>query len=155
MSESRVGKGRCLCGKIRITAKEMSHHVGSCHCHMCRLWGGGPLMAVDCGSDVQFEGEAHIQVYNSSAWAERGFCSHCGSHLFYRLKKNNQHIIPAGLFDHDEDFRFDHQIFIDEKPPYYTFANETEEMTGADMFAKYAPKWSAAVQWWRQLTRST
>ena len=24
----------------------------------------------------------------SSAWAERGFCKNCGSHLFYRLKEN-------------------------------------------------------------------
>ncbi|NIT13149.1 MAG: GFA family protein, partial [Candidatus Dadabacteria bacterium] len=52
---------------------------------MCRKWCGGPLMAVNCGTDVTFEGEDNITVYDSSSWAERGFCSGCGSHLFYRL----------------------------------------------------------------------
>ncbi len=34
---------------------------------------------------------------------------------------------------------FDKQIFIDEKPSFYCFANETNKMTGAEVFAKYAP----------------
>jgi hypothetical protein len=34
---------------------------------------------------------------------------------------------------------FDHQVFIDEKPSYYCFPNETENLTGAEVFAKYAP----------------
>jgi len=40
------GKGSCLCGAIRITAKNINNNVGACHCGMCRKWGGGPLMAV-------------------------------------------------------------------------------------------------------------
>jgi hypothetical protein len=31
------------------------------------------------------------------------------------------------------------QIFIDEKPAYYTFANQTKTMTGAEVFAMFAP----------------
>ena len=96
-------------------------------------------MAVNCGKDVAFEGKENISVFDSSAWAERGFCSTCGTHLFYRLKDGNQYIMPAGLFDDDERFVFDNQVFIDEKPPFYRFANETEELTGAEVFAKYAP----------------
>jgi hypothetical protein len=72
-------------------------------------------------------------------WAERGFCNKCGSHLFYRLKESKQHIIPVGLFADCGMFVFDHQVFIDEKPAYYCFANETNDMTGAEVFAKYAP----------------
>jgi len=33
--------------------------------------------------------------------------------------------------------KYDHQVFIDEKPSMYRFANETEDMTGAEVFAKY------------------
>lgn len=97
-------------------------------------------MAVDCGTDVIFQGQEHIQAYDSSAWAERGFCTHCGSHLFYRLKDNNQHIMPAGIFSNTDGVVFDHQVFIDEKPGYYCFSNETHDMTGAEVFAKYAPE---------------
>ncbi len=139
MSDVIEGRGSCLCGAIRITAKNISKNVGACHCSMCQKWGGGPLMAVDCGTDVSFEGEENISVFNSSEWAERGFCNKCGSHLFYRFKANQQHIMPVGLFDDNKIFVFDHQVFIDEKPSFYSFANETSEMTGAEMFAMYAP----------------
>ena len=131
--------GSCLCGATRITAKSISKNVGACHCSMCRKWGGGPLMAVDCGTDVSFEGKENISVFNSSEWGERGFYNKCGSHLFYRLKESKQYIIPVGLFDDDKMFVFEHQLFIDEKPLFYCFANETNDMTGAEVFAKYAP----------------
>jgi hypothetical protein len=107
---------------------------------MCRKWGGGPLLAVDCGADVVIEGEENVGVYDSSQWAERGFCTRCGTHLFYRLKQNQQYHIPAGLLDGCDDLVFESQVFIDEKPGYYAFANETKNMTGAEIFAMYAPK---------------
>ena len=37
-------------------------------------------MVVDCGADVTFKGEENISVFNSSLWAERGYCNKCGSH---------------------------------------------------------------------------
>lgn len=137
MSDMVEGNGSCLCGATRIKAKNINKHVGACHCGMCRNWGGGPWMAVDCGTDVLFEGEECISVFNSSEWAERGFCNKCGSHLFYRLKEKNQYMMPVGLFDNQEMFVFDHQIFIDKKPSFYSFANKTKDMTEAEVFAKY------------------
>ncbi len=139
MADIVSATGSCLCGAVSIQANNMDTHVGACHCGMCRKWGGGPLMAVDCGTDVRFDGEEYISVYDSSDWAERGFCKKCGSHLFYRLKQTQQHIIPAGLFDGSPHFVFDHQVFIDKKPSFYDFANETHDMTEAEVFAKYAP----------------
>ncbi len=139
MAETIEGRGRCLCGSIKISAKTMQTQVGTCHCRMCRRWGGGPLMSVDCGTEVSFSGEDKIAVYASSEWAERGFCSTCGSHLFYRLKANGQYIMPVGLFDNEDAFHFDHQIFIDKKPAFYSFSNVTNNMTEAEVFAKYTP----------------
>ena len=140
MSDAIEGNGSCLCGAVSITAKSISLSVGACHCNMCRKWGGGPLMAVDCGTDVSFDGEENISVFKSSAWAERGFCNKCGSHLFYRLRDSKQYMMPVGLFDNDKMFIFDHQVFIDDKPPFYSFENKTSNMTGAEVFAKYAPQ---------------
>jgi len=129
--------GRCLCGSVKLTVKPKNNNVDACHCGMCRRWGGGPLMVVSCGTEVVFEGEENITIYNSSDWAERGFCKKCGSHLFYRLKEINDHQIPAGLFDSQESFNFNLQVFIDRKPSYYSFANKTIEMTEAEMIEKY------------------
>ena len=94
-------------------------------------------MEVDCGTDVSFKGEENITVYNSSDWAERGFCKKCGSHLFYRLKESKQHMVPVGLFDEQEEFVFESQVFIDKKPAYYSFSNKTNDMTEAEIFEMY------------------
>ena len=105
---------------------------------MCRKWTGGPLLAIEGGNDIDFEGSESISVFSSSEWAERGFCSKCGSNLFYRLKKEGHYSVPVGLLDGDENLVFEHQIFIDEKPSFYSFANETKNMTGAEVFAQYS-----------------
>lgn len=139
MEEIRCVEGNCLCGKISLKAHTKHRTVEVCHCSMCRKWSGSPTFWVDCDSEVELSGTENLTTYNSSEWAERGFCKHCGTHLFYRIKENNQYVIPAGLLNGIDDFIFDKQIFIDEKPEYYGFANDTKVMTGAEVFAQYAP----------------
>ena len=137
MSDVIERLGKCLCGAVRITARNAGNSVGACHCNMCRRWSGGPLLAIDCRTDVSVEGAENVLVYDSSAWAERGFCRKCGSHLFYRIKENGQHFIPVGIFGSDENLVFNSQVFIDEKPSFYSFSNKTHDMTGSPIFAKY------------------
>ena len=140
MSALIAAKGSCLCGDVTAFAKTVSPEVGACHCNMCRKWSGGPLMTVDCHTEVTFSGEESIVSYPSSEWAERGFCAKCGTHLFYKLTHSGQYIMHVELFDIKEQLHFDHQIFIDEKPDYYTFANETRNMTGEEVFAQFSPE---------------
>lgn len=130
-------RGHCLCGDVELKVTPPNDELGVCHCQMCRRWGGGPLLAVDCGTEVAWSGWDRVKVYDSSDWADRGFCENCGTHLFYRLKGNGQYIIPAGLFG-DTQFTFDHQVFIDEKPAYYHFGNQSKELTGEEVFAIFA-----------------
>ena len=127
--------GHCLCGAVRITAKQAASHVGACHCRMCRRWGGGPFLEIDCGTDVVIEGADNVTVYPSSEWAERAFCSACGTNLFYRLKETGEHMVCAGIFDDEDGLSFRSQVFIDAKPDYYSFAEDTENLTGAELFA--------------------
>ena len=128
-------QGQCLCGAITITAHQAASHVGACHCRMCRRWGGGPFLEIDCGTDVVIEGAEKMTVYPSSEWAERAFCGTCGSNLFYRLKDSGQHMVCAGIFEDEDGLRFRSQVFIDAKPDYYSFAEDTENLTGAELFA--------------------
>ncbi len=130
-------RGHCLCGGVTITARQAASDVGACHCKMCRRWGGGPFMEIDCGADVEFEGEEKIAVFDSSQWAERGFCRNCGTHLFYRIKSSRQHMVPVGLFEDEAGLAFKGQVFIDEKPGYYAFANETQNLTGEELFKMF------------------
>jgi hypothetical protein len=135
-ASNEEANGQCLCGAVSFTCSSPSPGVDACHCSTCQGWGGGPLLAVDCGSDIAFQGADHISIYASSQWAERAFCQDCGSHLFYRLKHDGKHIVPVGLFRDGPAFHLDHQIFIDEKPDYFSFANVTHNMTGAEVFAQ-------------------
>jgi hypothetical protein len=100
-------------------------------------------MEVECGTNVRFEGADSIKTYQSSPWAERGFCSHCGTHVYVRTRPGNElgvpesYGIPAGLFDDTEAFTFTGQVFIDQKPAYYSFANITKEIASFDIYAKH------------------
>ena len=137
MSDIIERRGQCMCGAVKLTVKTAISEFGACHCNMCRKWCSGPLMALDCGSDVSISGEESVSIYSSSDWAERAFCKQCGSALFYRLKENHEHIVAVGLFENDEDLTFTNQVFIDEKPAYYSFAEETRNLTGPEVFAMY------------------
>lgn len=126
--------GKCLCGEVTFEAKEVDAHIHSCHCSMCRNWSGGPLLAAGAKS-VKFEGESHIARYDSSEWAERGFCSRCGSSLFYRLKEADHYILCMGSFSDQSAFELVGEIYIDEKPAGYSFAGEHPRQTGAEFMA--------------------
>lgn len=130
-------EGKCLCSAITIRTLDKKS-IDACHCGMCRRWGGGPALVVSCGSEVQIEGIDKLKVYKSSEWAQRAFCSECGTHIFYRLLSTNEYFVPVGLFQDDLEFEFKEQIFIDRKPSYYEFANQTLNMTEAEIFTKFA-----------------
>lgn len=136
---SKEFSGKCLCGSVQVTVPIAKEVFDVCHCGMCRKWGGGPLMTVDGSGAAKFKGEEFIGVFSSSEWAERGFCKKCGTHLFYRLKDKDFRNFPMGLFADTEDFKFHMQIFVDRKPPNYNFAEKTEMLTEAQVFAKFIP----------------
>ena len=132
------GQGKCLCGSVELEVEYESNEVAACHCSMCRNWSGSPMLAIDCADSVKISGESNVIRYASSEWAERGFCNKCGTHLFYYLKPNNQYHLPVGLLANQKDLELTHQIFIDEKPNFYDFKNETKNMTGAELFAHFS-----------------
>jgi hypothetical protein len=127
--------GHCLCGAVRFTCAD-TKDIGVCHCGFCRRWGGGPMLAVHAGPNVAFEGTEHIGVFASSDWAQRAFCKQCGSHLFYKLLATGEHFIPAGAFE-TNDFELTSQIYIDNKPGYYDFANKTPMLTEAQVIEQF------------------
>lgn len=94
-------------------------------------------MGVDCVDTVTFQNDSTLAVYASSEWAERGFCQQCGTHLFYRLKTPSMYHLPIGLFANLEGFEFTEEIFVDEQPALYAFANQTKRLTGEAAVAAF------------------
>lgn len=123
--------GRCLCGSVTFTAEDVESGFHVCHCSMCRRWSGGPLFSIGVGK-VRFDDETHLERFESSAWAERGFCRRCGSSLFYRLKAADQYVINLGVFDDQSPFTIASEIYVEDKPPGYHFAGDHPRMTGEE-----------------------
>ncbi|MGH8380193.1 GFA family protein [Pseudomonas sp.] len=128
--------GSCLCGAVKLSVNLENASVDACHCSMCRQWGGAPLFSVHCSEPVKFTAGQPV-FYDSSEWAQRGFCGTCGTHLLYRLKNGKFDSVSVGVLEGDTDWVFDLQVYIDEKPKYYCFANETKTMTGAEVEALF------------------
>jgi hypothetical protein len=139
MSGTGTITGGCLCGAVRFTATPAGRDIGICHCGMCRKWSAGPFFALDCGTTLKVEDTKNLGVYRSSEWAERCFCKTCGTPLFYRLVGKDMYYVSAEAFDDRSGYALTSQIFIEEKPAYYDFANKTHNMTGAEVFAAFAP----------------
>ena len=92
------------------------------------------MLAARVGS-IDFTGEQFIKRYDSSQWAERGFCSECGTNLFYHLKGTPTYIVATGSFDDQAQFALTGEIYVDEKPPAYDFAGDHPRQTAAEFEA--------------------
>lgn len=129
--------GRCLCGASSYAATLKDREIGACHCSMCRRWTAGPFLAVEAEGEISFGSEAPVAIFRASEWGERGFCRDCGTTLFWRMQDGSHIALSAGTLDDDTGFTFASEIFIDEKPAYYEFANATTRLTGQQVFEMF------------------
>jgi len=129
--------GGCLCTSVRFTATPNKLEMGVCHCEMCRRWTGGVFMMVACAENVTVEDKSQMGTYQSSKWGQRVFCKKCGTSLFWKLTDGKHHGVAASAFDDPTAFKLVRQMFIEEKPDTYAFANETQDLTGAELFATF------------------
>lgn len=136
MAQSLKISGKCLCGAVTFTAEAAKPEVAVCHCNMCQRQVAGPYMAIECvPGSLKIAGEGDVSYYKSSEWARRGFCKSCGSALFWRSFDGKFEVVSVGALEDKSALRMATEIFIDEKPGYYDFANKTHRMTGSEFIA--------------------
>ena len=119
--------GTCLCksGSISIDG-DLEHQPEACHCQMCRKQTGGFLIAVNVRkSQLQTEGKEHISWYRSSETVERGFCSVCGSTLFWKPEIDGYEWVgvAVGVIDQPIDSTIAKHTFVSAKGTYYEIAD--------------------------------
>ncbi len=97
-------EGGCHCGAVRFAIEvarqgddtpHTAPRTALCHCADCRRCAGAPVVgwtAVASSTFTVLKGAP--AVYRSSEHAERSFCAHCGTGLFYI----NETVLP-GLVD--------------------------------------------------------
>lgn len=109
-------QGGCLCGAVRFSGTPDSADVHTCHCGQCRRW-SGHLAGTFSVSDLKVEGE--VRWYRSSDEAQRGFCSICGSSLFWRPDDGDHVAVSAGAADAPTGLRMAGHIYVRDKGDYY------------------------------------
>lgn len=84
---SDVAGGGCLCGAIRFDVDLPTKWVVHCHCNLCRRAHGAAFVTWVSVPEAQFrlhDPDKRFVTYKSSAEAERGFCSRCGTTFLFR-----------------------------------------------------------------------
>ncbi len=115
----RMTKGSCNCGAMQWQAKGEMREIVACHCSQCRKQTGLYYAATNIANDrLTIKGET-LKWYKSSDGAERGFCSECGSALFWRRKDSDTTSILAGSIDGDCGLEIGQHIFVADKPDWY------------------------------------
>ncbi|MBN9332376.1 GFA family protein, partial [Devosia sp.] len=93
------------CGAVRYHATEMFDNSHICHCRMCQKAVGNIFAAlVAAPREVITWTRGIPSRFRSSDHVDRGFCSKCGTPLFYEDITGNRVNFTIGSLDHPELF---------------------------------------------------
>ena len=124
MPNENGGSGGCLCGGVRYRVDGALEDVGACHCSQCRRTTGHYFAATACDrSALTFEADGTLAWYQSSPAARRGFCSRCGSSLFWERIGEGRIDILAGTLDQPTGLKMTDHIYVADKGDYYDIAD--------------------------------
>lgn len=90
MSKKPTVSGSCLCGAVAFHFDLPSKWCAHCHCSMCRKEHGAGYVTWAGFEEPAFHldaGEKKLHWYESSTGARRGFCSVCGSSMFFKSER--------------------------------------------------------------------
>ena len=92
--------GGCLCGAIRYEADVADTENWYCHCRMCQKAAGSVVATSAIVPKARLRiTQGEPKFYRSSRFVERGFCSNCGSPLFFRPVNEDWLSIQSGTLD--------------------------------------------------------
>lgn len=124
-------QGTCLCRAVSIeVSQELQCSPEACHCSQCRKQSGHFLAAVNVRRDtLTIHGSDCIAWYQSSARVRRGFCSRCGSTLFWEPTMDGYEYtaVAMGMFDSPTGLRLAKHTFVGEKGDYYEISDNVPE----------------------------
>lgn len=121
-------KGSCLCGAVHYEFDAPLSSADACHCTQCRKQSGHYWAATDVPrSALLLHGEEHVTWYRSSEKVRRGFCSICGSVLFWQPIHKDVIAISMGSLDQPTGIRLDKHIFVADKGDYYELKDGVQQ----------------------------
>ncbi|MBP1875407.1 hypothetical protein J2Z19_005143 [Ensifer adhaerens] len=117
---SDIHSGSCLCTAVRFKTRGELRELIFCHCTQCRKQTGLYYAATNVlDRDLELEGAEDVTWYRSSDGAQRGFCRHCGSALFWKADGLDYTSIMAGVFEKPTDLKPGYHIYCADKGDFY------------------------------------
>lgn len=128
-------RGSCLCGAVSFSWDSPSRWCSHCHCRLCQRAHGAAfvtwigMQAADCTID----GTDTLRWYASSADSERGFCSNCGSTLFFRSQRwpGELHVALANI-DGEADLVPAAHTYWESHAPWFPFSDDLPRKNGEE-----------------------
>ncbi|MEM7300399.1 MAG: GFA family protein [Pseudomonadota bacterium] len=116
----KITTGNCLCGVVSYRVTGEMRDIMACHCSQCRKQTGHHYAATNARNDaLTISGEENLTWYAASDMAQRGFCSTCGSALFWKPNDGAYTSILAGSLDDGHGLKLTKHIFCADKGEYY------------------------------------
>jgi hypothetical protein len=126
--------GRCLCGAVRFRATPPTLFCAHCHCQFCRRAHGAAFVTwvgVREGQFTVLGGNDRLKWHASSKQGRRGFCSACGSPMFFTssLCPGEVHIALAHI-DGPIDREPGLHVFFDSHVEWFPFTDALPRLSG-------------------------
>ena len=118
-------KGSCDCQGVVFELIGELRDVVFCHCSQCRktsghYWAATQVLKVN----LNLIKATSLSWYESSYKARRGFCSVCGSSMFYERKGIDKISVSAGSLETPTSLYRMRHIYVASKGDYYDISDD-------------------------------
>jgi len=126
---SEKTNGRCLCGQVQFEIHGALRGIVNCHCSKCRKFHGnyGAYTSVKV-ENLTITVKASLKWFKSptdeTANVRRGFCSECGSSLFWHPKDRPYIAIAAGSLDSPTNLKSIGHVWCSQKADFYKIEDD-------------------------------
>lgn len=115
---SQTWSGGCQCGAVRFSADPDLENGHLCHCRMCQKAVGAPFAAhVGVATATLKFTRGAASEFESSKDIFRGFCSNCGTYLYFRRNGSKRQSMAIAAFDHASTVPITAELGIESRWP--------------------------------------
>ncbi|TAH12559.1 MAG: GFA family protein [Curvibacter sp.] len=117
-------QGSCNCGAVKFTLAQAPTDASACHCTQCRKQSGHYFASANLPKEaVALTGGENLTWYQASEKVRRGFCSKCGSWLFWEPVFRDWTSVALGSLDGATGLNLERHIFVAHKGDYYAICD--------------------------------
>ena len=127
--DSVSATGGCLCGAVRYEIRGKLRGIVNCHCSKCRRFHGN----FGAYTSIKFE-DLNLIDQKTLKWfrsvtdetpnVHRGFCSECGSSLFWHPRDQDRIAVAAGSLDEPTHQQTIGHVWTSQISDYYLIYDE-------------------------------